>query len=117
MSSKFRSSPRAPLAGRHSAAAFSLRELLARIRALLHRQEVGRAASLRDAERGRYRGGWQLDRRSRRLTDPGGTEVPLTKGEYALLTAFLDAPQRSLSLEQLLEATTPARFPGTSRVV
>jgi two-component system OmpR family response regulator len=85
---------------------FSLRELLARIRAVLRRQEVGRAASPRDAERGRYRfGGWQLDRRSRRFTDPGGTEVPLTKGEYALLTAFLDAPQRPLSREQLLQAT------------
>ena len=31
-----------------------IRELLARIRALLRRQEVGRAASPRDAERGRY---------------------------------------------------------------
>jgi two-component system, OmpR family, response regulator len=85
---------------------FSLRELLARIRAVLRRREAGRAASPRDAERGGYRfGGWQLDRRTRRLTDPSGTEVPLTKGEYALLTAFLDAPQRPLSREQLLQAT------------
>ena len=85
---------------------FSLRELLARIRAVLRRQEAGRATSARDVERGRYRfGGWQLDPRNRRLTDPSGTEVPLTKGEYALLTAFLDAPQRPLSREQLLQAT------------
>ena len=85
---------------------FSLRELLARIRAVLRRQEAGRAASPRDAEGGRYRfGSWQVDRRTRRLTDLGGTEVPLTKGEYALLTAFLDAPQRPLSREQLLQAT------------
>jgi two-component system, OmpR family, response regulator len=85
---------------------FSLRELLARIRAVLRRQEAGRAASERDPERGRWGfGGWQLDRRTRRLTDPSGTEVPLTKGEYALLTAFLDAPQRPLSREQLLQAT------------
>jgi two-component system OmpR family response regulator len=85
---------------------FSLRELLARIRAVLRRQEVGRAAPQRDAERGRCRfGGWQLDRRNRHLTDPDGTEVMLTKGEYALLTAFLDAPQRPLSREHLLQAT------------
>ena len=85
---------------------FSLRELLARIRAVLRRQEAGRAASRRDPERGRYRfGGWQLDRRIRRLSDPGGGQVALTKGEYALLTAFLDAPQRPLSREQLLQAT------------
>jgi two-component system OmpR family response regulator len=85
---------------------FSLRELLARIRAVLRRQEAGRAASQRDPERGRCRfGDWQLDRRIRRLIDPSGGEVALTKGEYALLTAFLDAPQRPLSREQLLQAT------------
>jgi DNA-binding response OmpR family regulator len=85
---------------------FSLRELLARIRAVLRRQEAGRVASQRDPERGRFRfGGWQLDRRIRRLVDPSGSQVALTKGEYALLTAFLDAPQRPLSREQLLQAT------------
>ena len=85
---------------------FGLRELLARIRAVLRRQEAGRAAPQRNAERGRCKfGGWQLDRRTRRLADPNGTEVTLTKGEYALLTAFLDAPQRPLSREHLLQAT------------
>jgi two-component system, OmpR family, response regulator len=85
---------------------FSLRELLARIRAVLRRQEAGRAAFQREPERGRCRfAGWQLDRRIRRLIDPGGGQVALTKGEYALLTAFLDAPQRPLSREQLLQAT------------
>ena len=59
-----------------------------------------------DAERGRWGfGGWQLDRRTRRLVDSSEIEVPLTKGEYALLTAFLDAPQRPLSREHLLQAT------------
>jgi two-component system OmpR family response regulator len=82
---------------------FSLRELLARIRAVLRRQEAGRAAFQREPERGRCRfAGWQLDRRIRRHIDPGGGQVALTKGEYALLTAFLDAPQRPLSREQLL---------------
>ena len=85
---------------------FSLRELLARIRAVFRRQEAGRAVSQRDPERGRYRfGDWQLDRRSRRLSDPAGDQVALTKGEYALLTAFLGAPQRPLSREHLLQAT------------
>jgi two-component system, OmpR family, response regulator len=85
---------------------FSLRELLARIRAVLRRQEAGRAAVQRDPERGRSTfGGWHLDRRVRRLIDPSGGQVALTKGEYALLTAFLDAPQRPLSREHLLQAT------------
>jgi two-component system OmpR family response regulator len=85
---------------------FGLRELLARIRAVLRRREAGQAAVQRDPERGRCRfGGWQLDRRNRRLTDPNGIPVALTKGEYALLLAFLDAPQRPLSREHLLQAT------------
>jgi two-component system OmpR family response regulator len=85
---------------------FGLRELLARVRAVLRRREAGRAAPQRDPERGRCRfGGWQLDRRNRRLTDPHGAPVALTKGEYALLIAFLDAPQRPLSREHLLQAT------------
>ena len=85
---------------------FNLRELLARVRAVLRRFDVGRAAPARDPERGRFRfSGWQLDRKTRRLTDPAGAPVALTKGEYALLLAFLDAPQRPLSREHLLQAT------------
>jgi DNA-binding response OmpR family regulator len=85
---------------------FGLRELLARIRAVLRRREAGRAAAQRgDPGRGCQFGGWQLDRRARRLTDPSGVPVALTKGEYALLIAFLDAPQRSLTREHLLQAT------------
>lgn len=83
-----------------------LREILARIRAILRRRESVRAVPKRDTEHGRYRfGGWQLDRRIRRLTSPDGQPVALTKGEYTLLTAFLDAPGRPLTREQLLQAT------------
>ena len=83
-----------------------LGELLARIRAVLRRREAGQSAVQRDPEKGRCRfGGWQLDRRNRRLTDSNGIPVALTKGEYALLIAFLDAPQRPLSREHLLQAT------------
>ena len=85
---------------------FSLRELLARIRAVLRRWEAARIAPQQAAERRCSRfGGWQLDRRGRLLTNPGGDPVALTKGEYALLIAFLDAPQRPLSREHLLQAT------------
>lgn|SRR6186713_440740 len=85
---------------------FSLRELLARVRAVLRRQEMGRAARARDPERGGYRfNGWKLERRGRRLMDASNAQVPLSKGEYALLLAFLEAPQRPLSREYLLQAT------------
>jgi len=85
---------------------FGVRELLARIRAVLRRQETCRLASQREAAQGRCRfGSWQLDRRARRLTNTAGELVALTKGEYALLLAFLNAPQRPLSREHLLQAT------------
>ncbi|WP_244444301.1 response regulator [Lutibaculum baratangense] len=85
---------------------FNLHELVARGRAVLRRQELGRSGRRREGERGGYRfSGWQLDRRTRRLTDPDGVPVGLTKGEYALLLAFLQSPQRPLMREQLLQAT------------
>jgi DNA-binding response OmpR family regulator len=85
---------------------FSLRELLARVRAVLRRQEIGRTARASDPARGGYRfNGWQLERRGRTLLDPDGSPVALSKGEYALLLAFLEAPQRPLTREHLLQAT------------
>lgn len=85
---------------------FGLRELLARIRAVLRRRETGQVATQRDLEKGRCRfGNWQLDRRNRVLSNAAGEPVALSKGEYALLVAFLNAPQRPLSREHLLQAT------------
>jgi two-component system, OmpR family, response regulator len=85
---------------------FSMRELLARVRAVLRRGTVSRTPGLRDIEQGGVRfGGWHLHGRARRLLDPSGTPVFLTKGEYILLLAFLEAPQRPLSREHLLQAT------------
>jgi two-component system, OmpR family, response regulator len=85
---------------------FSLRELLARIRVVLRRVDAAPAEPQKDPAMGKSRfAGWVLDRRRRRLSDPEGQDVSLTKGEYALLVAFLDAPQRPLSREFLLQAT------------
>src|SRR6516164_4331657 len=68
----------------------SPRELLARTRAILRRREMARAAQSRDPEGGGYTfNGWQLERRRRRLVDANEIPVSLTKGEYALLLAFL----------------------------
>src|SRR6202048_592946 len=52
---------------------FSLRELLARVRAVLRRQEMGRVARAYDPERGGYRfNGWAAAHRTRRPVNPGG---------------------------------------------
>ncbi|MGI4795463.1 MAG: response regulator [Janthinobacterium lividum] len=86
---------------------FGLRELLARIRAVLRRHGAGRAAAPREAATvGCYRfADWLLEPRRRRLSNPAGEEVPLTNGEYGLLQAFLEAPGRPLSREHLLQST------------
>ena len=85
---------------------FGIRELYARFRAVLRRRVSGSSLRTRDVERGGYKfGGWRLDSRSRRLIDPQERPIALSKGEYALLLAFLDAPERPLSREYLLQAT------------
>ena len=85
---------------------FSPRELLARIRAVLRRSELQVRQPEQDAKRTRYRfAGWVLSLRNRRLTSPSGEIVPLTKGEFALVTALLQSPQRVLSRAHLLGAS------------
>lgn len=84
----------------------SPRELLARTRAILRRRQMSRAAQIRDPEGGGYRfSGWRLERYRRILVDPNEAPVSLSKGEYALLLAFLEAPERPLTREHLLHAT------------
>jgi two-component system, OmpR family, response regulator len=85
---------------------FGLRELLARVRAVLRRSAAAERRSRKDAKRIRYRfAGWELSMRTRRLTSPAGKTAALTAGEFNLLTAFLQSPQQILSREQLLAAS------------
>ncbi len=84
----------------------SLRELLVRIRVVLRRGVAAASAIRREREVGVSRfGTWTLNRKTRQLSDGEGRPVPLTKGEYALLTAFTEYPRQILSREQLLTAT------------
>jgi len=55
--------------------------------------------------------GWRLDPATRELKDPGGVVVTLTAGEFDLLRAFVERPQRVLSRDQLLDLTR-GREPG-----
>jgi two-component system, OmpR family, response regulator len=84
---------------------FSVRELLARIRAVLRRLEAGRQRSREKEKKIRYCfAGFELEMRAHRLKSPAGEVVPLTAGEFNLLTAFLQSPHHVLSREQLLAA-------------
>ena len=77
------------------------RELVARARAVLRRG--------RDVEGGGAHGesvrfaGFRLDLARRELNDPEGVVIPLSSGEFRLLRAFAERPQRVLTREQLLE--------------
>jgi DNA-binding response OmpR family regulator len=83
---------------------FSSRELLARIRALLRRvQAQATVADAMSKVRGYRFAGWELNVGLRRLKSPDGRNVDLTNGEFSLLAAFLSAPQRTLTRDQLLE--------------
>ena len=84
---------------------FGTHELLARIRALLRR-----STSLAHAPRAPHVTalefeGWKLDVPTRRLTSADEVQVPLTGGEFDLLLAFCEHPNRVLTRDQLLDLT------------
>lgn len=83
---------------------FSPRELLARIRALLRRAQARSSVADTMARVRAYRfGPWELNVGLRRLRGGDGRQVDLTNGEFSLLAAFLSAPRRVLTRDQLLE--------------
>nr|WP_200841113.1 response regulator transcription factor [Geminicoccus flavidas] len=86
-------------------APLDLRELLARARAILRRQQAGRRSAAAPLKGGYRFAGWELHHRSRVLKDPAGAAVGLTRKEFALLLAFLEAPGRPLSRAHLMRAT------------
>jgi len=82
---------------------FSPRELLARIRALLRRYQLGAGTQARDDKRRAYRfAGWELNLRTRKLAAPDNRKLDLSNGEFSLLAAFCGSAQRVLSRDELL---------------
>ena len=84
---------------------FSQRELMARIKAVLRRTEGKRAKRRGESVRMYKFTGWELNTGTRKLKAPDGRNVELTNSEYSLLVAFLKAPQRILTRDQLLESS------------
>jgi two-component system OmpR family response regulator len=76
------------------------RELVARARAVLRR---GRDVSRESSGEARRFAGYKLDIARRELIDPDGVLISLSTGEFRLLRAFVEHPQRVLSREQLLD--------------
>lgn len=94
---------------------FDLRELVARIKAVLRRLEpappaaaappVPAAAPVPHGGGSLGFLGWRLDLAARRLDDPAGAEVRLTTGEFELLATLAQHAGRVLSRDFLLERT------------
>lgn len=83
---------------------FSRPELLARIRAVLRRSQPVDETRMAGTESDRILfAGWALDTRRRELAAPDGTAVDLSGGEYDMLLAFCEHPQRVLTRDQLLD--------------
>ena len=80
----------------------SPRELLARVRAVFRRLEEARGGAPKRGKGYQFQG-FVVDVLRRQLRAPNGTTILLTSGEFSLLSAFLDHPQRILSRDQLLD--------------
>lgn len=80
---------------------FHPRELLARVRSILRRAPEhpdgdGSVRALKFA-------GWTLDLGARHLVDDGGVVTPLSSGEFRMLNALAENPNRVLSRDQLMD--------------
>jgi len=83
---------------------FGSRELIARIKAVLRRSPEQAAATNPDRRPKRYHfERWSLDTGARELVRADGVTVSLSTGEYDLLIALVERPQRVLSRDQLLD--------------
>lgn len=82
----------------------NLRELLARVRALLRRSGRHPPSIPRSPGRMLRFGGWSLDSGARILMRPGGQPVEINGAAFSVLMMFLDHPQMPLSREQLARA-------------
>ncbi len=93
---------------------FSLKELLARIGALLRRRrakgETGEVRGLKKAQP------IEVDLQSRRAT-ANRRPIELTTREFDLLHYFVSHPDRVFTREQLMEAVWGSRYFGTARTV
>jgi two-component system OmpR family response regulator len=78
------------------------RELLARVRAVMRRRREPRGADETLGAACEF-AGWRLDLVRHELRSPQGVVVNLSSGEFSLLRAFVERPQRVLTRDQLLE--------------
>jgi two-component system OmpR family response regulator len=97
---------------------FDARELLARVKAVLRRTAetvtTGNASETRPTLRF---AGWRLDIARRELRSDDNTLMFLSAGEFDLLLAFVEHPQRVLTRDQLLDLARGASHAAYDRSI
>lgn len=98
---------------------FNVREVAARVRAVLRRTRplLSLKSSASTPRRGYRFAGWTLDLDLRRLLDPEGEWVTLTVAEFDLLSAIVGSRGRVLTRAQLLDMTRTANADVFDRTI
>ena len=92
---------------------FNRRELLARIKNLLHRTTEARLLSRRIM---RFEG-FAFERQTRRLTNPDGVDIPLTRAEFEILNVLIAKAGRVVNRDALMAMATNRRYGANPRTV
>jgi DNA-binding response OmpR family regulator len=100
---------------------FEMRELSARIKAVLrrssHNDNDAEAASSSSKSEKIYFLDWCLDRTQYQLFDEDRNSAELTTGEFKLLEALVMSPHRALSREHLFDLTRNGKYDSYDRAI
>src|SRR6516164_9292785 len=106
----------APAADAYLSMPLDEQEVMARVASVLRPSSSAEDAAPRVPEMCSF-DGFTIDLAGRSLRDCGGGEVMLTRAEFALVVAFIHAPGRVLSRDQLLDAALGRRAEPYDRSV
>ena len=98
---------------------FHLREVLARTKSVLRRlKPAARAEGTEPSDEPAVRfDGWKLDFSRRKLSAPDGKDVPLTTGEFNLMTVFVRHAGRVLDRDQIMDLTRGREWDAYDRSI
>ncbi len=100
---------------------FEMRELVARIKAVM-RRAADTPAQTENAEKDKseliyFHNGWCLNRAQYQAFTPDNISTDLTTGEFQLLEALILSPGRALSREQLFDLTRDGDYDAYDRAI
>ena len=98
---------------------FELREVVARVRAVLRRyQTASKPAEATAEQRHCFRfNNWTLDTSTRELLDDNNNVIAITTGEFDLLLLFVSTPRRVLSRDQIMDSLKGNEWAPNDRTI